>query len=87
VGQKRQGEQKKLGQLLREAAQLLESEELRGANEVLERVSTSDLAVGEETDGPPETVGRGPGCARAPGERPDGAPVRREQAESTPGKQ
>jgi hypothetical protein len=44
VGQKRQGE-KKLGQLLREAARLLESEDLGGANEVLERVSTRDLAV------------------------------------------
>jgi hypothetical protein len=86
VGQKRQGEQK-LGQLLREAAQLLESEDLRGANEVLERVSTRDLAVREEADGPPEPVRREPGSARAPGELPAGAPARREQAESTPGKQ
>lgn len=86
MGQKRQGE-KKLGQLLREAARLLESEDLGGANEVLERVSTGDPAVREEADGPPEPVGREPSSARAPGELPDGAAVRREQAESTPGKQ
>ena len=86
MGQKRQGE-KKLGQLLREAARLLENEDFGGAKEVLERVSTSDLAVREEADSPPEPVGREPGSARAPGELPDGAPVWREQAESTPGKQ
>ena len=86
MGQKRQGE-KQLGQLLREAARLLESEDLGGANEVLERVSTGDPAVREEADSPPEPVGRGPSSARAPGEVPDGAPVRCEQAESTPGKQ
>lgn len=63
-----EGADRELGRLLREAVQLLEDADLRGANEVLERASAEALASRQEA-GELSTIPAitNPSSARSPG--------------------